>query len=159
MASCLCLFSLYLLSKHHARPPDLIVIHCHSVVGIIPYLLTDFMESDEGVIEPREESSITTQPVDDVGNSTQDPGDGSNDHVDATANSNDWESEDQDGEISVKKASSYTSIPPWHDYRQTRRTARGPCTRYYLRYGNTSSNTRSMLWEPLCGRLLVPSRA
>ncbi|CCT65155.1 uncharacterized protein FFB20_00484 [Fusarium fujikuroi] len=61
-----------------------------------PYLLTDFMESDESVIEPREESGMTTQPVDDVGNSTQDPGDGSNDHVDATANSDDGDSEDQD---------------------------------------------------------------
>lgn len=67
-----------------------------STSKISPYLLTDFMESDEGVTEPREESSVTTQPVDNVGNSTQDPGDGSNDHVDATANSNDGESEDQD---------------------------------------------------------------
>ncbi|CVK93815.1 uncharacterized protein FMAN_16123 [Fusarium mangiferae] len=61
-----------------------------------PYLFTDFMEGGEGVIEPREESSMTTQPVDDVGNSTQDPGDGNNDHVDPTANSDEGDSEDQD---------------------------------------------------------------
>ncbi|KAF5619235.1 CHD3-type chromatin-remodeling factor PICKLE [Fusarium tjaetaba] len=49
-------------------------------------LFTDFMESGEGVVQSRENSIITSQPIDNRENSTQDPADNSNGHVDAPAN-------------------------------------------------------------------------
>ncbi|PNP85765.1 hypothetical protein FNYG_00821 [Fusarium nygamai] len=87
------------------------------------------MESGEGVVQSREESDITAQPIDDVGNSTQDPGDGSNDHVDATANCDEEDSEDEEGIVAY--------LNTLHDMTIAKNEAPRANRIPSLKYGNT----------------------